>query len=416
MADLELYYLPSGSQESPLSTQDVYNTVATQQNLGNNRISPSGIVSRNVVLGGKTFYLAPGEEGSIQRAINILNLKGGGTLHLTAGTYNISQTISSYSNIALVGDGAGLTFLDFLGTSSGLSIIGTNAYSTGTVSISNDSKTVTGSGTTWTSAMVGRSILLGELWYEITAFGSVTSLTIARGFSGATLSGSTYRIATVVSGVICKDFTLTNSTGTLFKLQDADFPVCSAISIDTGGVGFDADYISGLGYENCYIADCTTGATLDNCPFLTWFNTSIDSCTGTGLAINTSANSAVNIWSIQNCGSGMTLSNVTNTSFNGYSIKQTTAIGLELVGVNTYNSFTDGMIDGNGSDGVKVTATSDFNIFTSNNIQNNTGWGMNIAASSSDNNVVNGNTFTANTAGNLTDSGTSSVISANAGV
>lgn len=415
MSEFKPYYIPE-AQLSPLSMQDVYNGVNTYQNLGNNRVSPSGIVSRNVVLGGKTFYLAPGEEGSIQRAINILNLKGGGTLHLTAGTYNVSQTISSYANVAIVGDGAGLTFIDFLATNAGLSIIGSNAYSTGTVSISNDGTIVTGSGTTWTSAMVGRSILLGELWYEITAFGSTTSLTIGRGFSGATLSGSTYRIATTVGGVILKDFTLTNSTGTLLKLQDADFPVCSGVSLDTGGVGFDADYISGLAFENGYIADCTSGSTLDNCPFLTWFNTSIDSCTGTGLAINGSANSAVNIWSIQNCGAGMTLSNVTNTSFNGYSIKQATNIGLELVGVNTYNSFTDGMIDGNGSDAIKVTATSDFNIFTSNNIQNNTGWGMNIAAASCDNNVVNGNTFTANTAGNLTDSGTSSVISTNAGV
>lgn len=68
-------------------------------------------------------------------------------------------------------------------------------YSTGTVSTT--STAVTGSGTTFTSAMVGRYIRFGtdQTYYKITAFGSVTGLTIETAVaSGDVSAGSTYSI------------------------------------------------------------------------------------------------------------------------------------------------------------------------------------------------------------------------------
>lgn len=68
-------------------------------------------------------------------------------------------------------------------------------YTTGTVAISNDGTTVTGSGTTFTSDMVGRYIMTTDgYWYEITAFGSATSLTIGTPYLGADITGATYTI------------------------------------------------------------------------------------------------------------------------------------------------------------------------------------------------------------------------------
>lgn len=73
-------------------------------------------------------------------------------------------------------------------------------YTTGTVSINAGSTTVTGSGTTFTSAMVGYFIQFqgANDWYEITAFGSATSLTVALAYSpavaGTNLSAGTYII------------------------------------------------------------------------------------------------------------------------------------------------------------------------------------------------------------------------------
>lgn len=76
----------------------------------------------------------------------------------------------------------------------------TNAnYTTGTITATNASATVTGSGTTWsttTNAEVGEYIKLPDgKWYKITAIGSNTSLTIEVAYQGSTLAGQTYTIS-----------------------------------------------------------------------------------------------------------------------------------------------------------------------------------------------------------------------------
>lgn len=76
----------------------------------------------------------------------------------------------------------------------------TNAnYSTGTLTATNGSATVTGSGTTWattTNAEVGEYIQLPDSkWYKITAIASNTSLTIELAYQGSTLAGQAYIIS-----------------------------------------------------------------------------------------------------------------------------------------------------------------------------------------------------------------------------
>jgi len=76
----------------------------------------------------------------------------------------------------------------------------TNAnYSTGTISVTVDSATVTGSGTSWntsTNAEVGEYIQLPDSkWYRITAIGGATSLTVETAYKGSTASGQTYAIS-----------------------------------------------------------------------------------------------------------------------------------------------------------------------------------------------------------------------------
>ena len=71
-------------------------------------------------------------------------------------------------------------------------------YTTGTISaVTNGSATVTGSGTSWTSQMVGRYIRItysdaagtGDgLWYEIASVASATSLTLVRNYGGTTIA------------------------------------------------------------------------------------------------------------------------------------------------------------------------------------------------------------------------------------
>lgn len=75
-------------------------------------------------------------------------------------------------------------------------------YSTGTISVTNGDSTVTGSGTSWstaTNAAVGEYIQLPDgKWYKIASIASNTSLEIemgSTGYQGSTLSGQSYVIS-----------------------------------------------------------------------------------------------------------------------------------------------------------------------------------------------------------------------------
>lgn len=70
-------------------------------------------------------------------------------------------------------------------------------YTTGTISITNGAAGVTGSGTTFTSAMVGRFLqpTSGKFWYDIKSYVSATSIALVNYFQESTILGSGYTIA-----------------------------------------------------------------------------------------------------------------------------------------------------------------------------------------------------------------------------
>lgn len=69
-------------------------------------------------------------------------------------------------------------------------------YTAGTVTVTNNSATVTGSGTTFTSAMVGRyfSVTNDGKWYKIKTFSSTTSIVLETVYEGASAAGEAYTI------------------------------------------------------------------------------------------------------------------------------------------------------------------------------------------------------------------------------
>lgn len=80
-----------------------------------------------------------------------------------------------------------------------------NDYTTGTVALTNGSRTLTGTGTAFTAAMVGRWFCLtndGGLasgfpdgnWYRISGYTSATVLTLSTYFQDTTISGATFKI------------------------------------------------------------------------------------------------------------------------------------------------------------------------------------------------------------------------------
>jgi hypothetical protein len=71
---------------------------------------------------------------------------------------------------------------------------GTPNYTTGTIGVTNASTAVTGSGTSWTTQMVGCQILIGGVAYIIAAVGGATSITLTIPYAGSTASGLSYTI------------------------------------------------------------------------------------------------------------------------------------------------------------------------------------------------------------------------------
>jgi len=71
-------------------------------------------------------------------------------------------------------------------------------YTTGTVAVTNNSTTVTGTGTTFTAAMVGRYIRVGgtgdRYWYRIASFTNATTIAIEVPYTGLTVTGQAYII------------------------------------------------------------------------------------------------------------------------------------------------------------------------------------------------------------------------------
>ena len=72
-------------------------------------------------------------------------------------------------------------------------------YTTGTVTLTNNSAAVTGSSTVFNANMVGRSLRADDpagdgMWYKIASFTSTTAITLEQTFGGTTASGLTYVI------------------------------------------------------------------------------------------------------------------------------------------------------------------------------------------------------------------------------
>lgn len=69
-------------------------------------------------------------------------------------------------------------------------------YTTGTISAVNGSPSMIGVGTTWTSAMVGRKIRVGngEPYFRIKSIDSTTALTLTAPYQSDTVTGTTYTI------------------------------------------------------------------------------------------------------------------------------------------------------------------------------------------------------------------------------
>lgn len=362
--------------------------------------------------------LYPGDD--IQQAIDKLRVLGGGIVRLQPGTYDVITDITLYSSIYLTGINTQTTVIDFGGSAKSVLVQGSNAYTTGTVSISNNGTTVTGSGTSWlANATAGQEIMLSGIWYTIANVATNTSLTITLPYAGSDLSGATYTIATIITDVRILDLTVQNSASAGIKYQYAGRElIVDHVYTLTNLIGIQADTLSqfeikasnffanytGVSWTNTHFGTFSVGAVSDS---LASHNLVLSSCSNLFFFGNFFFNGV---------GDGINMTSVTDSAFTGNSVKQNGGQGIEFVSGCDNVTFNQGAIEDNASDGAKFTATSDNCFITTSSISGNGGYGVNIATASCDNNILGLNNFSSNTSGNLNNLGTNTVVGLNVGV
>lgn len=418
-------YLPPSPPEPPINIEPVPTGTTVRSGVFKSpRYTPNqtgwqldgeGNSEFNKMLIRNTFITVP-INASIQDAINIMAAQGGGEVRLGSGTYYPTGDINIPSNVALIGVGSN-SIIDFQNQAYGIKSVGTDTYNTGTVAVNNGSSTVTGTGTTWTTAMEGRNILIGELWYYILTVNSTTSITLEGTFQTASVTGQAYTIATTVDIPLLKNFLVQNSSTALVKAQYVNGLTIDSVIMFNGAVGLDGDDSAFINIWSVSVIDCDEGMNFNNFSYGTYWNNNIENSTNNGFTGNTISNWGFEIFTIRNNGGdGMNFSNCTNNGLEDFTCSENGGDGIELLAGNSKLTFDDGTINNNGGDGVKLTATSDSSQFMALDLSGNGGYGMNIAASSCDGNIIVANNFSGNATAAASDSGTGTVIRSNYGL
>lgn len=98
-------------------------------------------------------------------------------------------------------------------------IISPAVFTAGTVSVTQGAAIVTGVGTGWTSALVGRYFKIGQrAWYRIVAFTSGTSISLEKAWEDTSLSAQKYEIAGL-------RFLLPSDAERVIRLNGKNWPV-----------------------------------------------------------------------------------------------------------------------------------------------------------------------------------------------
>lgn len=368
------------------------------------------IKANSLKLGSVIKSVAPGDD--IQDAIDEVYAAGGGEIILQNGIHYVATDLNLYSNTYIRGQNTQSTVINFMNGVHGFVAQGSNAYSTGTISITVGGTTVTGAGTVWTAGMAGQSIMLSGLWYPITTINTgAQTLTIAIPYANDTLAGASYVIATTINDFRFQDFTIQASLSAGIKIQYADFFWMQNVIIVASNIGIDIDDAS---RGSILITDafyCATATSLTNFHYFVLNECGFVDMTSNAVDIISCANSTITSNFLSYIGGdGIRFTNSGPIKVDGNTIKYCGGQGIEFVSGNNGIQIISTECSYNTSDGIKLTATSDGCFIANCQLTGNGGYGINIVAATCDNNFIGTNQYTSNVSGNFVDGGTSTII------
>lgn len=270
-------------------------------------------------------------------------------IFIQSGTYNETSQVVLPTGVKITGQQASNTIITATGLSSPLLFYdgsGGIAQSAGTISISNGTSSVTGSGTTFTALSPGNFILIAGIFYTIGNVTSNTALTITELYRGRSLVGSPYVAYGMTQGPRIEEVSLVN------------------ISSSSSGLSI-------KGVSRCLLRNMTVQG----------FNNNILISQATSVQLElTLARSGL--------GSGITFTDVYNSAIKTVGCANNAVNGLLMNG-STFNIICSQLIsNNNGSHGVLVSsATNVVNIIDS-IVENNAADGINTSSTTSNINVV----------------------------
>jgi hypothetical protein len=363
-------------------------------------------------IGGTTITIDNTED--IQENLDVIEAAGGGTLYLQNGTYTLTADITIPNGVTLEGVSRDGVIIDCDSTYK-VSILGSNSYTTGTIAINDGDDEVVGTGTTFTSGMVGRYIMLSGLWYEITAFTDTTHIDISPAYSGSNLTGYATVIADVNFAATLRKVTITNATGAGLKCQYTQEVWLDDIIIFTCGTGVDFDDSV---FPRIFLSAVENGVNLDMNNVWGWkvdFSEFSNATTGAGVALNNCGNATFfDSLCKDNTTDGLSVTSCSDIAFISVGFEGNGSQGIEFVSGNVDCQLTNVNAENNTSDGIKLTATTDRVQIIGCSVTDNGGYGINIAAATCDNNVIVAPAYDNNSSGTYQDLGTGTIIIAQA--
>lgn len=150
-------------------------------------------------------------------------LSGAKRIYVRPGTYNESKSISVPNGTTIIGAQVDTTIIDF--GSNSASLISDSGYGTavanGTISVTQGSPTVVGTGTTFLTSLLtsGQYIMIDKNAFLISAVIDNTHITLAYPFRGRTRSGLAYKALAMFSGLEVTNLTIRNSTSAGLRLS-----------------------------------------------------------------------------------------------------------------------------------------------------------------------------------------------------
>ena len=299
----------------------------------------------------------PGDYSSVSEAFN----DGKQSVYVKSGTYIETFDIIIPNGGQLFGETPGSVIIALVAGNS-IKIDGSGGVkeTIGTISITSNTSTVIGVGTTFTNLSVGNFILLGTNYYEILTINSDTNLTLKSNYVGKTVINDLYQAQAMDTGSRIQNMIITASSSTALYVRGLRHGNIKSIAITQCNNGFE-------------IIDSGDLSIQEIVP--TFVNNGIIITDSISLSFNT-----INVFN--SVSSGITIrGNSTNIVLQSCACENNNGTGLIIEDTCKNINIIDNVIKNNNSSGIVIGGLSEYNTIANTEISNNNGNGINIGSS-----------------------------------